>query len=183
MNSFSTDYTPRTISDGIITPFVGGGENIPIYKEPKIPISMEGEGVVDLVTKGLNKGSRIAKTKIVKAARKANGKVTARARAVANKKLGVLKRKIQSQLKQKVMQAIKKRASVKTIPKKITQAINKKVGLIIRNPPKNIKSKIRKNISMEIKKAIPKKNSIKGGLTHKQLVRETERAIYSGANF
>ena len=183
MNSFSTDYTPRTISDGIITPFVGGGENIPIYKEPNIPITMEGEGVVDLVKKGLKKGSRIAKTQIVKAARKAKGKVTARARAVANKKLGAMKRKIQSQLKQKVTQAIKKRAGVKTIPRKITQAINKKVGLFIRNPPKNIKSKIRKNISMEIKKAIPKKKSIKGGLKHKQLVREAERAIYSGANF
>ena len=36
---------------------------------------------------------------------------------------------------------------------------------------------------MEIKTAIPKKNSIKGGLTHIQLVREAERAIYSGANF
>ena len=35
---------------------------------------------------------------------------------------------------------------------------------------------------MEIKKAIPKKNSIKGGLTHKQIVRQAERAIYSGAN-
>ena len=119
----------------------------------------------------------------MKAARNAKGKVTARARAVANKKLGALKRKIQSQLKQKVMQAINKRAGIKTIPKKITQAINKKVGSIIRNPPKNIKSKIRKNISMEIKKVIPKKNSIKGGLTHKQLGREAERAIYSGANF
>ena len=51
MNSFSTDYTPRTKSDGIITPFVGGGENIPIYKEPNIPITMEGEGIVDLVKK------------------------------------------------------------------------------------------------------------------------------------
>ena len=119
----------------------------------------------------------------MKAARKAKGKVTARARAVANKKLGVLKRKIQSQLKQKVTQAIKKRAGVKTIPNKITQAINKKVGSSIRNPPKNIKSKRRKNISMEIKKAIPKKNSIKGRLTHNQVVRQVERAIYSGANF
>ena len=99
----------------------------------------------------------------MKAARKAKGKVTARARAVINKKLGVLNRKIQSQLKQKVTQAEKKRAGVKTIPKKITQAINKKVGSIIRNPPKNIKSKMGEDISMEIKKAIPKKNSMKGG--------------------
>ena len=119
----------------------------------------------------------------MKAARKAKGRVTARARAPANKKLGVLKRKVQSQLKEKVTQAIKKCAGVKTIPKKSTQAINKKVGSIIRNPPKNIKSKIRRNISMEIKKAIPKKNSIKGGLTHNQVVRQAERAIYSGANF
>ena len=169
MNSFSTDYTPRTKSDGIITPLVGRGENIPIYKEPKIPISMEGEGVADLLKKGLKKGSRSAKTQIVKAARKAKGRVTARVRAVANKKLAVLKRKIQSQLKQKVTQAIKKCAGIKTIPKKIIQAINKKVGSIIRNPPKNIKSKIRKNTSVEIKKTIPKKNCIKGGLTHKQL--------------
>ena len=35
---------------------------------------------------------------------------------------------------------------------------------------------------MEMKKAIPKKNSIKGELTHKKLVRQGERAIYSGAN-
>ena len=112
MNSYSTDYTPRTKSDGILTPFVGGGENIPIYKEPNIPISMDGAGVADLVkkglVKGLKKGSRIAKTQIVKAARKAKGKVTARARAVANKKLGAMKRKIQSQLKQKVTQIFKK---------------------------------------------------------------------------
>ena len=50
----------------------------------------------------------------MKAARKA--KVTTCARAVANKKLGQLKRKIQSQLKQKVTQAIEKRAGIKTIP-------------------------------------------------------------------
>ena len=173
MNSFGTDYTPRTKSDGIITPFVGGGENIPIYKEPKIPImvSMEGEGVAGLLKEGLKKGTRIAKTQVAIAARKAKGKGTARARAIANKKLGLLNRKIQSQLK---------RAGVQTIPKKITQAINKKVG---RNPPQNITSNIRKNITMEIKMATAKKNSIKGGLTHKQLVRQAEHAIYSGANF
>ena len=85
-----------------------------------------------------------------------------------------MKRKIQSQLK---------RAGIKTIPKKITQAINKKVGSIIRNPPQNIRSKIRKNITMEIKKAIAKRNSIQAGLTHKQVGRQAERAIYSGANF
>ena len=64
MNSFSTDYTPRTISDGIITPFVGGGENISIYKEPNIPISMEGEGVVDLVKKGLTKARELLKHRL-----------------------------------------------------------------------------------------------------------------------
>ena len=142
---------------------------------------MEGEGVADLLRKGFKKGSRIAKTLIVKAARKA--KVTERARAVGNKKLGVLKRKIQSQLKHKVTQAIKKGAGFKIIPRKITQAINKKMGSIIRNSPKNGKSKRRKNISMEIKKVSPKKNSIKGRLPHTNLVRQAEHAIYSDANF
>ena len=37
MNLFGTDYTPGTKSDGIITPFVGGGESIPIYKESPLP--------------------------------------------------------------------------------------------------------------------------------------------------
>ena len=186
MNSFSTDYTPRTKSDGIITPFVGGGENIPIYKEPNIPITMDGAGVADLVKKGLKKGfkkgSRIAKTQIVKAARKAKGKVTARARAVANKKLGAMKRKIQSRLKQKVTQIVKKKIGGK-IPKSISSKINKKVASVMKNPPPNVKAKIRQNLITEVKKVIPRKTSIKGGLTHKQLVREAERAIYSGANF
>ena len=186
MNSFSTDYTPRTISDGIITPFVGGGENIPIYKEPNIPISMGGAGVADLVKKGfkkgLTKGSRIAKTQIVKAARKAKGKVTARARAVANKKLGAMKRKIKSQLKQKVTQIVTIKMGGK-IPKSISSKSNKKVVLVMKNPPQNVKAKIRQNLITDVKKVIPRKTSIKGGLTHKQLVREAERAIYSGANF
>ena len=86
-------------------------------------------------------------------------------------------------MKQKVTQVVKRRAGIKTLPKTITQKINKKVGSIIRNPPKTTKSEIRKNISMEIKKAIPKKNSIRGGLTHNQLVRQAERASYSGAKF
>ena len=47
MNSFSTDYTPRTKSIGIVTPFTGGA--IPIYEEPKIPIKMGGKGVTDLI--------------------------------------------------------------------------------------------------------------------------------------
>ena len=178
MNSFSTDYTPRTKSDGIITPFVGGGDNMPIYKEPNIPITMEGEGVKE----GLKKGSRIAKTQIVKAARKAKGEVTARARAVANKKLGVLKRKIQSQLKQKVTQIVKKKMGGK-MPKSVSSKINKKVGSFMKNPPPNVKAKSRQNLGSEVKKVIPRKTSIKGGLTHSQLVREAERAIYSGANF
>ena len=91
---------------------------------------MEREGIVDLLKKGLKNCPRIAKTKVVKAARKVKGKVIACDRAVANKKQGELKRTIQSQLKQKVTQAIKKRAGVKTIPTKVTQAINKKVGSI-----------------------------------------------------
>ena len=64
MNSFSTDYTPRTKSDGIITPFVGGGENIPIYKEPNIPITIEGEGVADLHKKGLKKVRELLKHRV-----------------------------------------------------------------------------------------------------------------------
>ena len=53
----------------------------------------------------------------------------------------------------------------------------------MRNPPQKIKSKIRKNVSMEIKKTVPTNPSIKGGLSHEQLVKQAERAIYSGANF
>ena len=53
----------------------------------------------------------------------------------------------------------------------------------MKNPPPNVKAKIRQNLITEVKKVIPRKTSIKGGLTHKQLVREAERAIYSGANF
>ena len=53
----------------------------------------------------------------------------------------------------------------------------------MRNPPQKIKSKSRKDISMEMKKLVPQKSSIKGGLTHEQLVRQAERAIYSGATF
>ena len=64
MNSFSTDYTPRTKSDGIITPFVGGGENFPIYKEPKSPISMEGEGVADLLKKDVKKARELLKHRL-----------------------------------------------------------------------------------------------------------------------
>ena len=111
--------------------------------------------------------------------RKAKGK----GKAIAKKKIGVLKRKSQSKLKQKVTQIVKKHTGIKTIPKKATQEINKTVRSLIRNPPKKIKSEIRKNISMELKKVIPKKTSIKGGLTHNQLVRQAECAIYSGANF
>ena len=76
---------------------------------------MEGEGVADLLKKGLKKGTRIAKTHIAKAAKKAKGKVTAHVRVVANKKLGVLTREIQSQLKQKVTQSVKKHAGDTTI--------------------------------------------------------------------
>ena len=36
---------------------------------------------------------------------------------------------------------------------------------------------------MEIKKAAPTNPSIKGGLSHEQLVKQAENAIYSGAKF
>ena len=168
MNSFSTDYTPRTKS----VPFVGG--SMPIYEQPVIEI--EGEGIRDVIKAGVKKGSRIAKSKIER-------KVKGRAIATAKKKLNQVKKKIQTQLNQKVAQVVKKRVGVKTLPKKVTQKINKEVKSIMRNPPQKIKSKIRKNVSMEIKKTVPTNPSIKGGLSHEQLVKQAERAIYSGANF
>ena len=94
-----------------------------------------------------------------------------------------VKERIQTQLNQKVAQVVKKRVGVKTLPQKVTQKINKEVKSIMRNPPQKIKSKIRKNVSMEIKKTVPTNPSIKGGLSHEQLVKQAERAIYSGANF
>ena len=78
MNSFSTDYTPRTKS----VPFVGG--SMPIYEQPVIEI--EGEGIRDVIKAGVKKGSRIAKSKIVR-------KVKGRAIDVAKKKLNQVKKR------------------------------------------------------------------------------------------
>jgi len=69
MNSFSTDYTPRTKS----VPFVGG--SMPIYEQPTIEI--EGDGIRDVITAGVKKGSRLVKSKI---ARKVKGQAVAAAK-------------------------------------------------------------------------------------------------------
>ena len=43
MNSFETIYFPKTRTEGIVTPFVGG--KFPIYKQPESPI-LDGTGKV-----------------------------------------------------------------------------------------------------------------------------------------
>ena len=54
-----------------MTPFVGGSKNSPIYKDSKLTIAFEDEGVADSSKTGLKKGARIAKTQAMKAVRKA----------------------------------------------------------------------------------------------------------------
>ena len=60
MNSFSTDYTPRT--KALVTPFSGG--SIPIYEKPTIEI--EGEGTKDVSKARGKQDSRLVKSTIVR---------------------------------------------------------------------------------------------------------------------
>ena len=86
--------------------------------------------------------------------KKAKGQATARARAVANKKLSALKRKVQSSLNQKVTQIVKKRTG-KT--KGLKTKINKRVGALMKNPPGTSKKQIKQQLSREIREVTPKK--------------------------
>ena len=182
MNSFETIYFPKTRTEGIVTPFVGG--KFPIYKQPEIPI-LDGTGkgmpVLSSVLKcGVKKGAGKLKARTGKALKKAKGQATARARAVANRKISALKRKVQSSLNQKVTQIVKKQTG-KT--KGLKTKISKRVGALMKNPPGTIKKQIKQQLSREIRKVAPKKTSIKGGPSHNELAGRAERLIYSGANF
>ena len=181
INSFETIYFPKTRTEGIVTPFVGG--KLPIYKQPEIPV-LDGTGKVmpvlsSVLKRGVKKGAGKLKARAGKALTKAKGQATARARAVANKKVSALKRKVESSWKQKVTQIVKKRTG-KT---KELMKINKQIGALMKNPPGTIMKQIKQELSREIRKVTPKKTSIKGGPSHNELVRRAERLIYSDPNF
>ena len=70
--------------------------------------------------------------------------------------------------------------------RKLQSEINKKVNTLLTNPPPAVRKGIRNELSRELAKSVPKRrvrSSINGGTSHNELVRQAERAIYSGANF
>ena len=181
MNAYATIYRPptklpSTMSPGIFPDITGRG-GFPIYTETTKPGYMGGAGLMSSLTKRAHGVTgRIA--------RRAVGKTRRTVGKSARGKLTALKKKIGASLKCKVSTAVKKR--VGGTSKKLQSEINKKVNNLMSNPPPAVRKNIRNELSKEIAKSVPKRrvrSSINGGPSHNELVRQAERAIYSGANF
>ena len=180
MNAYATIYRPpsklpSTMSPGIFPDIAGRG--FPIYTETTKPGYMAGAGLMSSLTKRAGGVTgRIA--------RRAVGKMRRTVGKSARGKLSASKKKIGASLKRKVSTAVKKR--VGGTSKKLQSEINKKVNNLMSNPPPAVRKNIRNELSKEIAKSVPKRrvrSSINGGPSHNELVRQAERAIYSGANF
>ena len=180
MNAYATIYRPpsklpSTMSPGIFPDIAGRG--FPIYTETTKPGYMAGAGLMSSLTKR-------ARGVTGRIARRAVGKMRRTVGKSARGKLSALKKKIGASLKRKVSTAVKKR--VGGTSKKLQSEINKKVNNLMSNPPPAVRKNIRNELSKEIAKSVPKRrvrSSINGGPSHNELVRQAERAIYSGANF
>ena len=188
MNAYATIYRPpsklpSTMSPGIFPDIAGRG--FPIYAETTKPGYMAGAGLMSSLTKrARGVTGRIARRAVGKMRRTVGKSARRTIGKSARGKLSALKKKIGASLKRKVSTAVKKR--VGGTSKKLQSEINKKVNNLMSNPPPAVRKNIRNELSKEIAKSVPKRrvrSSINGGPSHNELVRQAERAIYSGANF
>ena len=183
MNTLGTIYKPplkmpSTMSPGIISKFDGQG--FPIYIQTPKPKHMRGEGIMSTLSKrACGVGGRMTK--------RAGGRVGSAARRTVSRsggRLSALKKKVGPSLKHRVTSAVNRR--VGGTGRKLQSEINKKVNNLMAKPPPAVRREIWNELSREIAKSVPKgrciRSSINGGLSHNELVRHAECALYSGAN-